>query len=219
MKRTFWASNFVLKPKFFFRCPGIIITASQSVVVVLFCKIPCAKPEKRDFCMYIDGKDIKVSIWVPVDKYRSQWYRQYRYAALPVMTRNFDENTDLCICPCACWWTSTLRTNTYTGTMMTNFRSHYSDVIMGAMTSQITSLTIVYSSVFSGTDQREHVICLCVGNSPVTGEFPGTNGQLHGKCFHLMTSSCNICMALSFEVSIHCWIRCFNIENHSEIIL
>ena len=30
------------------------------------------------------------------------------------------------------------------------------DVIMGAMTSQITSLTIVYSSVYSGTDQRKH---------------------------------------------------------------
>ena len=27
---------------------------------------------------------------------------------------------------------------------------------MGAMTSQITSLTIVYSSVYSGTDQRKH---------------------------------------------------------------
>ena len=32
---------------------------------------------------------------------------------------------------------------------------HYSDV-MGAMTSQITSLTIVYSTVYSGTDQRKH---------------------------------------------------------------
>ena len=32
---------------------------------------------------------------------------------------------------------------------------HYSDVIMGAMASQITSLTIVYSTVYSGTDQRK----------------------------------------------------------------
>ena len=32
---------------------------------------------------------------------------------------------------------------------------------------------------------------LCAGNSPVTGEFPAcTKGQLHGKCFHSMTSSC-----------------------------
>ena len=33
---------------------------------------------------------------------------------------------------------------------------HYSDVIMSAMASQITSLTIVYSTVYSGTDQRTH---------------------------------------------------------------
>ena len=33
---------------------------------------------------------------------------------------------------------------------------HYSDVIMGAMASQITSLTIVYSTAYSGADQRKH---------------------------------------------------------------
>ena len=34
-------------------------------------------------------------------------------------------------------------------------RYHYSDVIMGAKASQITSLTIVYSIVYSGADQRK----------------------------------------------------------------
>ena len=33
---------------------------------------------------------------------------------------------------------------------------HYSDVIMGAMASQITRLTIVYPTVYSGADQRKH---------------------------------------------------------------
>ena len=33
---------------------------------------------------------------------------------------------------------------------------HYGDVIMGTMPSQITSLMIVYSAVYSGTDQRKH---------------------------------------------------------------
>ena len=33
---------------------------------------------------------------------------------------------------------------------------HYSDVIMGAMASQITSFTIVCSTVYSGADQRKH---------------------------------------------------------------
>ena len=49
---------------------------------------------------------------------------------------------------------------------------------MGTVASQITSLTIVYSTVYSGADQRKHqrlklrVTRLCAGNSPGTGEFP-----------------------------------------------
>ena len=52
---------------------------------------------------------------------------------------------------------------------------HYSDVIMDSIVSQITSLTIVYSSVYSGADKKKskiHVTGLCAWNSPVTGEFP-----------------------------------------------
>ena len=33
---------------------------------------------------------------------------------------------------------------------------HYNDVIMGAIASPITSVTIVYSAVYSGRDQRKH---------------------------------------------------------------
>ena len=46
------------------------------------------------------------------------------------------------------------------------------------MASQITSLTIVYSSVYSGADQRKHkssaslAFVRGIQNSPVTGEFP-----------------------------------------------
>ena len=53
--------------------------------------------------------------------------------------------------------------------------NHYSDDIMGATASQITSLKIVYSSVYSGSDQRKHqssASLAVVGNSPGTGEFP-----------------------------------------------
>ena len=39
---------------------------------------------------------------------------------------------------------------------------------MRLMASQITSLTIVYSTVYSGADQRKHQSSA----SPVTGEFP-----------------------------------------------
>ena len=37
-----------------------------------------------------------------------------------------------------------------------NSREHYGDVIIGKMTSQIASLTIVYSTAYSGADQRKH---------------------------------------------------------------
>ena len=41
--------------------------------------------------------------------------------------------------------------------MVTKFSdTHYNDVIMGAMASQITSLTVVYSAVYSDVDQRKH---------------------------------------------------------------
>ena len=33
---------------------------------------------------------------------------------------------------------------------------HYNDVIMSEVASQITSFTIAYSSIYSGTDQRKH---------------------------------------------------------------
>ena len=37
-----------------------------------------------------------------------------------------------------------------------NWLGNYSDVIMGTMAPQITSLAIVYSSVYSGADRRKH---------------------------------------------------------------
>ena len=37
-------------------------------------------------------------------------------------------------------------------------KHHHKDVIMGAMASQITRLTIVYSTVYSDADQRKHPI-------------------------------------------------------------
>ena len=53
---------------------------------------------------------------------------------------------------------------------------HHDDVIMGAMASQITGLTIVSSTVYSGADQRKHQssasLVFVRVNSPGTGEFP-----------------------------------------------
>ena len=49
---------------------------------------------------------------------------------------------------------------------------HYDDVIMGAMASQITSLTIVYSTVCSKKTSKLRITGLCAENSLVTSEFP-----------------------------------------------
>ena len=37
-----------------------------------------------------------------------------------------------------------------------NFCKHYGDFLMGTVASQITSLTIVYSTIYSGAGQRKH---------------------------------------------------------------
>ena len=42
------------------------------------------------------------------------------------------------------------------GAVTTTSHKHYKDVIMGVIASQITSLTIVYSTVYSDADQRKH---------------------------------------------------------------
>ena len=57
---------------------------------------------------------------------------------------------------------------------------HYNDVIMGAMASQITSLTVVYSIVYSTADQRKHQSSASLAF--VRGiHIPGTNGQQRGN--------------------------------------
>ena len=52
---------------------------------------------------------------------------------------------------------------------------HYSDVLMNGIVSQITSLTIVYSTIYSDADQRKHQssasLAFDAWNSPGTGEF------------------------------------------------
>ena len=69
---------------------------------------------------------------------------------------------------------------------------HYDDVRMGAIASQITSLTIVYSIFYSDADQRKHQSSesLAFVRGIHRGPVNCTNSQYRGKCFHLMTSSC-----------------------------
>ena len=54
--------------------------------------------------------------------------------------------------------------------------THYNGIVMSAMASQITSLMVVYSTVYlRRTSNKTSKLCitgLCEGNSAVTGEFP-----------------------------------------------
>ena len=63
---------------------------------------------------------------------------------------------------------------------------------MGAMASQITSLTCLFNRSFrrrSNKTSKLRVTGLCEGNSPVTGEFPAQMASNAEKGSHLMTSS------------------------------
>ena len=62
---------------------------------------------------------------------------------------------------------------------------HDTDVIMGPMASQITSLAIAYSTVYSGADKKNpsklHLTGLCAGNSPGTSSW-----KLFGNCIYII---------------------------------
>ena len=54
------------------------------------------------------------------------------------------------------WWNWFSYPTTGRGAVLLVVTLDYSDATMGAMASQITSLTIVYSTVYSGADQRKY---------------------------------------------------------------
>ena len=67
-----------------------------------------------------------------------------------------------------------------------NWLRYHNDVIMTKIASQITSLTVVYSTVYTDADQRKHQSSASLA---FVWGIPCTKGQLRRKCFHLMTSS------------------------------
>ena len=120
-----------------------------------------------------------------------------------------------------------------------HFCIHYNDVIMSAMTSQITSISIVYSFIQAQIKQniKLRVIGLCVGNSPVTNEVPAQrssnaeNGSIWWRR-HRISSSLTIiisftvkgwstrnpnlfttvpadCGMLLGHRSAKCWLKCY----------
>ena len=87
--------------------------------------------------------------------------------------------------------------------------SHYIDVIMTTMASQVTSLTVVYSTVYPDADQRKHQSSSSlafVWGIHRSRWIPRTKGQWRGKCFHLMTSSCPVSVCCKYFGRNHCAI-------------
>ena len=71
-------------------------------------------------------------------------------------------------------------------------KENYSDVIIGAIASQIASPTSVYPTVYSGANKQNikgSASLAFVWGIHRDRWIPRTNGQYRGKCFHLMTSS------------------------------
>ena len=83
--------------------------------------------------------------------------------------------------------TTSLLCNVPAGLALGKFKTkHYNDVIMTTMASQITSLTVVYSTIYSDADQRKHQSSASLAF--VCGIhrdrwIPRTKGQLRRKMF------------------------------------
>ena len=70
---------------------------------------------------------------------------------------------------------------------------HYSDVIMGAMASEITGVSIVYWTICSDADQGKLQSSASLAFLSGIHRWPVNSphkGPVTWKCFHLMTSSC-----------------------------
>ena len=126
--------------------------------------------------------------WINKRDIRVRWYNS-RYISVKI------ESTWLLLMSWHLFRTSASATEMLTwANTSTNEMIHYSDVIMGTMASQITSRMIVYSTVYSGADQRKHQNSASLAFVRVI-HLP--KGQWRGKCFHLMTSSCNFILYIS----------------------
>ena len=110
-----------------------------------------------------------------------------------------------------------------------------SDVIIGAMASQIISLTIVYSTVYSGADQRKHQNSASLAfvwgihrwtanvppKWPVTRKMFPFDNVIMISIFHVkFARKCVLCTCSHTHDSYICWLRHIQltwIEFHSGI--
>ena len=90
-------------------------------------------------------------------------------------------------------------------------KCHYNDVIMSVMASQITSLTIIYSTVYSGEDQRKHQSSASLAFMRGIHRWPVNSphkGPVTRKMFpfdDVIMAMCVITYSAAMEVIMHRW--------------
>ena len=97
---------------------------------------------------------------------------------------------------------------------------HYNDVIMGAMTSQITSLTIVYSIVYSGADQRKHqssmspvfvrgIPAQSASNAEIVSIWWRHHSRTHRSMFKWVECTCSSQMSVTWQFKVNTYQQPF----------
>ena len=126
---------------------------------------------------------IRTTIFCQIQKIQDWWlssffkFKSHCYRHFKCFRRTFP-HTHTNIYIYMCYKTSVL----FIASLATSYKNHNNDVIMGVMASQITSLTSVCSTVYSGVDQRKHqssASLAFVWGPQFTGDrwIPRTNGQ------------------------------------------
>ena len=94
-------------------------------------------------------------------------------------------------------------------------KTHYSDVITSAMASQITSLTIVYSTIHSGSDQRKHQRAFKVQVYFHRRQYyhKGSLGSLAPHILMVKTVIANLLQSANSTLLIGAWKMCQKYSN------
>ena len=95
---------------------------------------------------------------------------------------------------------------TGSGERITKTWSLHNDVITGTMASQITSLTIAYSSIYSGTDQRQHQSSASLAFVRETHRWP-VNSPRKGPVTRIMFPFDDVIMQINHIALDSLWCR------------
>ena len=95
---------------------------------------------------------------------------------------------------------------------------HYTDVIMGAIASPITSLTIVYSTVYSDADQREHQSSASLAF--VRGIHRGRHHGIHKRLWATTSKHLTFndkCINVKIKGISQNWLNCLHYRLHLRV--